>query len=339
MKRRIGAALLVATLLSVGLGPRVAEAVVVERVVAVVAEKAILLTDVRKRARPYLRRLYAQVPPGSPQRAGAESKIMKDMLEKMVDEELEQLVALRQNTTVTAAEVDAALRRVSRANNVPLSQLYEDVRRNSGMGEVEYRQEIRRQVLEGKLLNRFAQGLRVNKAEAMKMFADIRARERKILLYQPSWIVFRLAKDAAPEVVAGRRALARQVVADARAGVPFAELAANFSEDAATSQAGGDLGVRIPSLSPRAATGKFKLLAKELEDEALALDRGEVSDPFVFKEALVILTVTQRQPSRYVSFEAVKREMAERVRAEKLQRVKEKWLQDLRKRTFVDVRM
>jgi len=326
-------------LIAAVLVPRAAEAVVVERVVAVVGEKAILLTDVRKRARPYIRRLYAQIPPGSPQRAGAESKIMKDMLEKMVDEELEELVALRQNTTVTAAEVDAALRRVSRANDIPLSKLYADVKRNTGMGEIEYRQEMRRQVLEGKLLNRFAQSLRVNKSEAMKMFSDIKKRERKILLYQPSWIVFRLGKDAKPEVKKARMALARQVVADARSGVPFEELAANFSEDSATSQKGGDLGVRIPSASPRAATGKFKLLAKELEDEAIMLDRGEISDPFVFKEALVILTVTQRQPSRYVSFDAVKREMIERVRAEKLQRVKEKWLKDLRKRTFVDIRM
>src|SRR5690606_3651691 len=102
----------------------------------------------------------------------------------------------------------------------------------------------------------------------------------------------------------------------------------------------GDLGIRVPSQSPRAQEGQYKLLSAELEEVALDLEQGEVADPFVFKdEAIVILTVTRRQPTRYVSLDAVRLEMAERVRAEKLQKVKEKWLEDLRRRTHVDVRM
>ncbi|MEQ9317600.1 MAG: hypothetical protein RIF41_00525, partial [Polyangiaceae bacterium] len=61
---------LVGALLAVALGTLAptSEAVVVERVVAVVGEKAILLSDLRRRARPFLVRLYAQIPSG-PQRA------------------------------------------------------------------------------------------------------------------------------------------------------------------------------------------------------------------------------------------------------------------------------
>ena len=90
MKLRLLAAVLLATVVLAI--PHDAEAVVVERVVAVIGEKAVLLTDLRKRARPFLVRVHAQVPAG-PQRAAAESKIYSQLIEKMVDEELEALAA------------------------------------------------------------------------------------------------------------------------------------------------------------------------------------------------------------------------------------------------------
>ena len=331
--------LIVLSWLAMMLVPAVAQAVVVERVVAVVGERAILLTDVRKRARPYLARLYGALPAG-PQRAGAESKIMKDMLERMVDEELETIAAARQNVRVNAEEVDQALRRVAKAAGMPLSELYRDVESNTGLSQIEYRQEIRRQVLEGKLLQRFAQNQRVTKGELDRMFDRVKKQERMILLYQPSWIVLRLGKNAKPELVESRMAQAREIVARARAGEDFASLVEEHSEDPSTVAEGGDLGIRVPSQSPRAQEGQYKLLSIELEEVALELEQGEVADPFVFKdEAIVILTVTRRQPTRYISLDAVRLEMAERVRAEKLQKVKEKWLEDLRRRTHVDVRM
>jgi hypothetical protein len=63
-----------------------------------------------------------------------------------------------------------------------------------------------------------------------------------------------------------------------------------------------------------------------------------VSEPFRFKDALVIMHLKSRQPSRYNSLKASRVEMIERLRGEKLQKVKTRWLKDLRRRTHVDVR-
>ena len=319
--------------------PHAAEAVVVERVVAVVGEKAILLTDLRKRARPFLLRLYGQVPPG-PQRAAAESKVYSQLIEKMVDEELEAVAAARANTRVTADEVDKALRRVARASGVPLSKLFENVQTSTGMTEVEYRQEIRRQVLEGKLLNRFIQNQRVTKQEQEAMFDKVRLQERGLLLYNPGWIVLRLGEAPTEAELAEKTRVAKDIVAAVRSGSSdFGKLALELSQDPKTKDKGGDLGVRVPSSSPRALSGKYQMLNRALELRAARLDVGEVSEPFRFKDALVVMTVISRQPSRYTSLQAVAAEIAERVRGEKLQAVKEKWLQDLRRRTHVDVRL
>ena len=80
---------------------------VVERVVAVVGERAILLSDLRKRSRPFLMRVFLQVPKGA-QRSAAISQTYKTVLERMVDEELQQRAANRRRVIVSAKEVDSS---------------------------------------------------------------------------------------------------------------------------------------------------------------------------------------------------------------------------------------
>ena len=335
LKRYAAAGLLAGFLLAV---PHTAEAVVVERVVAVVAEKAILLSDLRKRAEPFLIRLHTQVPAG-PQRAAAESKVYSQLINKMVEEELEAAAATRQNLRVTAEEVDKALQRIAAAGRVPLSKLFENVERESGMTEVEYRQEIRRQVLEGKLLNRFIANARITDQEIEEMFNRVRKQERVLQLYKPGWIVLRLGKEPKPELVQKRSEEMQDILRRLRAGEDFGELARKLSEDDKTKAKGGDLGTRVPATSPRAMTGKYRKLNRSLENKVVRLGIGEYSEPFRFMDALVVMTIINREPSRYTSLNAARAEMMERVRGEKLQRVKERWIGDLRRRTHVDIRL
>jgi peptidyl-prolyl cis-trans isomerase SurA len=315
-----------------------AHAVIVEKVVAVVGEKAILLTDLHRRARPALTLLYAQVPQG-PERAAAESKVLGQIVEKMVEEELASVAADKGSLHVTSEEVDKALRAIARAANMTLSQLFEDVQRGTGMSEVEYREEIRRQVLEGKLLGRYVQNQRLTDKELEEMFERVRKAERAVLLYNPAWIVLAVGANPTPELLAQRMAEADDIVKRLRAGADFAELAAAKSEDPATKDKGGDLGIRAVNGSPKAASGKYKTLAKQLEQMAVPLEQGEVSDPFRFQSAIVIMTIQSRQTSRYTALDAVRGEMIERVRQEKLQKIRSQWLKELRGRTHVEVRI
>lgn len=312
-------------------------AVTVERVVAVIGDKAILLTDLHRRARPRLMQMYGQIPDG-PQRAAAQSQILTAQIQVMVDEELVNTAAARAQQRASAEEVDQALSYAAKVRGLTLSQLFEGVERDTGMSEIEYRQEIRRQVLEGKLLNRFVQNQRVTAAELQEMFELARKEERQILLYNPAWIVLRLGKNATPEFVAQQAALAEDITKRIQNGEKFADLAAQHSADTRTGKHGGNLGIRVPATSPLAQQGKYKLLARPLEHVAMRLEPGQVSAPFQFAEALVIMTVTARQPSRYTDIKAVERELAQLVKVQKLQNVKTKWLKDLRRRTHVDVR-
>jgi peptidyl-prolyl cis-trans isomerase SurA len=325
--------------LTILLVPWQAHAIIVERVVAVVGEKAILLTDLRKRARPFLVQSFARLPVG-PQRAAAESRVLGQVIERIVAEELEATAAAQTNTRATADEVDKALRNIARASGgVTLSELFENIRRDTGMTEVEYRGEIRRQVLEGKLLNRMVQNQRITQKELREVFEKVTKQERNILLYQPAWIVLRLGKNPSKDLVKARMVQARQIVASARGGSDFGSLAQQHSEDPKSQKKGGALGLRAAAGSPKARSGRYKPLARALERRAMALKPGEVTEPFRYQDALAILTLVSRQPSRYTTLEAASQEMFERVRGAKLQKVRTKWLKDLRRRTHVDVRL
>jgi peptidyl-prolyl cis-trans isomerase SurA len=142
-----------------------AQATVVERVVAVVGEQAVLLSQLRERARPFLTRLDQQ-PTDAAQRAAATSQLYAQLIQRLVEEELEQKAANRANITVTAREIDDALGRIAQQNGVTVDRVIEEATK-SGLTEQSYRQEVRRQLLEAKLLNLRIQGrLRITRRGA-----------------------------------------------------------------------------------------------------------------------------------------------------------------------------
>src|SRR4051812_16336300 len=105
--RRLTAPLVLTLALGAAVAPA-AHATVAERVVAVVGDNPILLSDMRQRARPFLLQIEQRSPSGA-QKAAAESEMFKQLLDRMVDERVEQQAAERAHLTVTAEEIDAGL--------------------------------------------------------------------------------------------------------------------------------------------------------------------------------------------------------------------------------------
>lgn len=317
-----------------------AHAVVVERVVAVVGDRPILLSDLRTRARPFLLQIAAKVPPG-PQQAAAESQVMKELIQKMVDEELESQAAERAHVNVTSEEVDNALRNIAQMQNLAVPDLVREAARQSGLTEQDYRDEIRRQILEGKMLQLRVKGrVRLTEEDVRGMYEKTVREERKRREYHPAWIVLRILPGSSAEAVAERRALANELIRRVRKGEDFGELAKRYSDDTATRESGGDLGVRAPQGTPQAVAGKRQMLATELENEVMLLDEGQVSEPIdVGGEAIVIVQLLSRQPSRYTGYEAARQEMMQRLQTEILEKAKRKWLDELKGRTHLEVRL
>src|SRR5262249_23590060 len=151
-------------------------------------------------------------------------------------------------------------------------RLVEEATKN-GLTAQEYRDEVRRQILEGKLLQLRVRGrVRVTEDDIKTTYAKLQRDERARLGYRLEWIVLRVPPHAPAAARADREDLAARLVATARGGVDsrgnpvdFESLARSFSDDSPTRILGGDLGSHKPGD-----------LAQAIEDEAQKLDVGGV---------------------------------------------------------------
>ena len=303
-----------------------ASATVVERVVAVVGERAILLSDLRERARPMLLRIYDEIKDKS-KRSAAISQTYKSVLEHMVDEELQQRAANRARIVVNAREVDNAIGRIAVQNGLSVEQLVREAKR-AGLTERQYRTEIRRQVLDAKLVNLRLQGrIRITNEDLKNAYRRLILSERRRQFFRAAWI--RVDIPAGTKGGAAQRlAFAEDLARRARGGEDFALLARKHSNDTASAQRGGLLGRLRPGRLPR-----------KIDTIALRLNVGEVSAPVRAGNAFYVVKMIERDESSLPSYSEARDQLSNRIYLEKMSKARRHWLDSLRRRTHVEVRL
>ena len=305
---------------------RPSSATVVERIVAIVGERAILLSDLRERALPFLSQIHQQVPQGA-QRNAAISQLYKGLLQKMVDEEIEQRAAVQAKVTVTPREVEEALARVAAQNGVSVDKLLGEARR-SGLDDTAYRDELRRQLLQTKLINVRLQGrIRVTEDDLVKAYRAIELEEREKLPFRAAWLVVSSPNGLSPADARGRRALAERLARDAQRA-DFAALVQVHSDDPSTKDSGGVLPytrpTEVPPVLKRVITG---------------LGTGQVSAAVPIPGGYAIIKLLDRDESALPNYEEAKDELAQRVYLEKMTQARRSWLDSLRRQQHVEVRL
>jgi peptidyl-prolyl cis-trans isomerase SurA len=123
---------------------------VVDRLVAIVGETPIFLSDVRARVRPHLPRITAQTRDAT-ERATIEAQAHRQQLDQMIDEELIGRAAKDARIEVTDAEIEAAIAMVGKETNLSPEAILAEVARQ-GFTAAEYRAEVGRQLLGGRWL-------------------------------------------------------------------------------------------------------------------------------------------------------------------------------------------
>lgn len=316
-----------AALSCVGLSSNVARATIVERVVAVVGERAILLSDLKQRATPFLLKVHGQEMPDA-QRNAAISQVYRATLDRMVEEELEHKAAAQARITVTSEEIDQALRVIASQNGIPPEQLIDEAKRQ-GMTETQYRAELRRQVLQQKMANLRLQGrIRVTEDDLQSTYQRLVMQERAQLDFRAAQLVLVIPRGADEATIAQKRALANQLQARANAGEDFSELVRKYSDDEASKQFGGLLPPQKPIEQP-----------EPIARAAMHLELGRASRPIRFKNTFIILKLIERAPSSLPPYEQAQDQLRERVYMEKMAKARRHWLDNLRRRTHVEVRL
>ncbi len=304
----------------------VARASIIERIVAVVGERPILLSDLRHRARPFLSRIYAGAQ-NPAQIAASETQMFKELLNRMIDDRLEEHAAEKARISVSVDEVDTAIRNIAAQAKVEPRELVAEAKRQ-GLTEQDYRDELRRQVLEGKLVQLRVRG-RVKVSEEDGKLAY--GRWLKESGEQVDVRILAMRASTTPAVQKARALLVDEVVRRARAGEDFCKLVAAYSDDAQTNQTCGSRGL-LP----------MDNLVKEVQVAVHSLKVGEVSDPIHYgvegREEATLVVQLHAAP-KVPAFEEVKDQMMDRAFGEAIERQRRLWLSDLRRGVYVDVRL
>ena len=136
-------------------------------------------------------------------------------------------------------------------------------------------------------------------------------------------IAFKSNSDAD---VAAAEKKAKDLVARARKGEKFNELARSYS-DAPTAQEEGQL--------PPYKKGDLR---KEIEDSVFKANRGYITDPIRTSSGYVFFKVEERYEAGQASYDDVKNEVMEKLYAPKMQPEIRKYLTQLRKDAFIEIR-
>jgi peptidyl-prolyl cis-trans isomerase SurA len=312
--------------------PRAAHAVVVERVVAVVGERPILLSELRHRAHPRLTLVAIQaLQQGMPQEnlptqlAAAEPKAMKETLDEMIDERLMEDQSNKAHLTVSVDEIDRGIHNKAQSLGINEKDLWTRAK-TQGYTEQDYRDEVRRQLLEGKLLQlRLAGRIHITEADARQTYEHVVKQLGDESPVDLQVIYMRIPQSAGG--IAAREALAQEIVTRGRSGESWCELVRQFNEDTETQATCGSRGPQ-PVRNIIAAARKMLVGMKE----------GDISDPIRIGDQVVIaFKLTKRE--RIPKFEEVKEQMEDQATEEAILHQRALWVQELRRTVYLDIKL
>jgi peptidyl-prolyl cis-trans isomerase SurA len=218
----------------------------IDRIVAVVNNSVITEYELNKRVEQVLRQLASQQTPAPPRQA-----LKKQLLERMITERALMQIAEDSNIRFDGAALDRAIARIAEQNNLSP----EDFRKTleaEGTDFASFREQIRNEMTIARLKEREVDNkIVVTDAEIDNYLANPAVEANQQDEYNLAHILILAPEGATPEKLAELRAKAEKAEAELKAGTPFSQVSAAYS-DAQNALQGGGLGWRsegqLPSL-------------------------------------------------------------------------------------------
>jgi peptidyl-prolyl cis-trans isomerase SurA len=289
----------------------VSGSVVVDRVVAVVNNEVITLSDLQR------------------EEALKKRDTARDdrlVLEDMIDRKLQMAAAKRAGVDVTDKELDDAVADIMKRNSLDTAQFSVELAKE-GLTLEQYKGELREQITLSRLFNKYVRSsVNVDEAEARAFYQNNpktyslpeEIRVRRIFLSLPD--------NATPGQADAVKEKAESVHARAQKGEDFTRLVREVSQGETASQ-DGDLGFM-----------QREDALPEIVEAARALKPGDSSSPFLCAGGYNIIKLEEvRTP--VVPFEKVKVEIINTLYEQKLENTFRSWLQALRGDSHIENRL
>ncbi len=299
----------------------VSHAELIERVVAVVNDDAIFLSELRQKAAPFLQRAMS-MPPA--QRMQAIQQIYVQLLDRMIDERLILQIADEENVSVSTREVSDAINNVRAQSNLDEADFWEAVR-GQGFSPAQYRRDVRQQLLRLKVLNqRVRNRVNITEEDVRRRYDEMAVRARRESTFQAEYIRLPLPANASATEIHQAMREAEEIRAQIDSVSDFEAARAEYG--------GGETG----SISERD-------LAPELGTALLTLEDGAISAPVRSESAnaIFIFYLLERELAAEAlpSYQDVRMDIYREMMQEQMSRQEELFLTELRRRADIERRL
>ena len=299
---------------------------VVDRIVAVVNQEIITLSEVEKLVGS-LREIRAEGRLDRLEKKKQIREVQRKALEQLIDEKLVDHEVKKQGIKVTAKDVEATVDGIKQRNGMTQEQ-FESALTREGLTLDTLKKQIEKRLLRTKLIQYSVKVEPKNEERELKDFyqknIDL---YRGMESYRTCHILFRVPKEASPEEVREIKKKCQKVLEKIKGGEDFGEMALLYSEDV-TAKDRGDLGY----------FNKGELLPA-FEREALRLEVGEVSGIVRTDYGFHLIKMLDRRGRTPPSFEEVK----EKVRADyyerEMERAFKQFLSSLREKSVIEIKL
>jgi parvulin-like peptidyl-prolyl isomerase len=302
------------------------DGVLVDRVVAVVNNAIILQSELYTRAAPMVADLD-QIPEER-ERNRRTKQMIRQILDDMVNEELIVQAALEAKLEVEQKEITAALDEIKKQNKLDDAGLAQALALQ-GYTIASYKVDVKRQILRMRAINMLVRPkVTITDEDVRARYDAMNRRSAAVNAVRLNHILIALPEKPTEAQVAAAKEKASIVIQRTKAGEDFAKLAAEFSDDQATKNSGGDFGWIERGSIPT-----------EWEVIVFGMEKSEVRGPISGPNGLHVFYVADVKQEDMSTFDELKEQIRNELYRREMDKQTKTWLDDLNKKAHVELKL
>lgn len=305
-------------------GPISLSEAIVDRIVAVVNQEIITLSEVEQLIGPLKEKIQTE---DRLERRRQVHELQRKVLEQLIEEKLIDQEVKKSGIKVTSKEVEAGLEEVKQRNAATQEEL-EEVLTKEGLTLEAYKKQIEKKLQRMRLIN---WALKVESKGGERELRDFYQKNINLYIgnisYRPCHILFIVPKEATREEIREIRKKCQMVLEKVKGGEDFGEMALLYSEDA--------------SAKDRGDLGYFKKgeLIPSFEKEALRLRVGEVSGIVRTDFGFHLIKLLDRKGGVPLPFEEVKEKVQADYYEKEMDKAYKQFLSTLKEKSVIEIKL
>ena len=296
-----------------------------DRIVAVVNDEIITLSELNNAFEPYQERFDTSYQGPDREKVRTETKLI--LLNRMIDNVLMEQESRKTGIAVRNEEVTAAINDIQKQRNFSQDEFRKNLERD-GITMDALRKDIWNQLMRMKLIRRDIKSrVAVTDEEIGEYYSKHREDYEGKESVRIKQILLLLPKERDPAVKEKLRADAEAIHKRLMNGEPFEQLSAKYSQGPEAA-AGGDVGYI-----------ERGMIHSEVEDAAFSLPLNQISGVIESSVGFHIIQVIDRRGAGLKAIESVREEIREKIDREKMDKKYGEWIEELRKKSHIEIKL